>query len=112
MASNLSISIRPEVTNMKTLSLNSVAFMCGTFYCMVAASAAWATGEADPQPVIYAAAATGYTETPAENSATAASPAAIPTDEFGHELNYCQLPWDYLPDNEEADVLPGNPSKP
>jgi hypothetical protein len=87
---------------MKTPRLPSLAVICGTAISLMAAYPACATGGDDPPPARNEAASPRQAEISAEQ------PASMPTDEFGHELNYCQLPWDYLPGENQADVLPQN----
>jgi len=34
----------------------------------------------------------------------------MPTDDFGHELNYCLVPWDFVPLGVSAEMQPNEPA--
>jgi hypothetical protein len=89
---------------MKTPRLPLLAVICGTAFSLMAACPACAAGETNLQPTIKEAASLRQAEMPAEQPVITAQPPTMPTDEFGHELNYCQLPWDYLPGENQADA--------
>lgn len=83
-----------------------------TFICSILAYPAFAAEEADQQPALEAASTPRYVKMPPEQPVITAPPASVPTDEFGRELNYCLLPWDYLPGEQQPEEVLGKPPHP
>jgi hypothetical protein len=98
---NFSIPNMPEVTSMRNVRLSSLVFFCSTISSLVAAYPAFAAEVADQQPALEAASTHGYVKMPPEQPVITTPPESMPTDEFGRELNYCLLPWDYLPGEQQ-----------
>jgi hypothetical protein len=99
---------------MNWTNLRTFAFICSTLACLAAAYPACAAEEADQQPALEAGSSHRYEEMPPEQLVIAAPPASMPTDEFGHELSYCLLPWDYLPgeQQQQPEEALGKPTHP
>ena len=97
---------------MRNVRFSSLVISCSTISSLVAAYPAFAAEEADQQPALEAASTPRYVKKPPEQPVITAPPTSMFTDDFGRELDYCLLPVDYVPDEQQPKEALGNPIHP
>ena len=89
--------------------LPTFGFICSIFVCLAVAYPASAVEETDQQPALEAGSAHRHEEMTPEQLVITAPTSSMPTDEWGRELSYCLLPWDYVPgEQQQPEVALGN----